>query len=44
VRDVKLQFGWPVITASHSSTIGCEELKREESMHAAMNNVEAKKE
>jgi hypothetical protein len=44
VRDVKLYFGWLVIMASYLSTIGCEQLKREESMPAAMTNIEVKKE
>jgi hypothetical protein len=44
VRDVKMYFGWLVIMASYLSTIGCEQLKREESMPAAMTNVEVKKE
>jgi hypothetical protein len=43
VHDVKLRLGWLVIGASHSSTIGWEQLKREESMLAAMTNVDIRR-
>jgi hypothetical protein len=44
VRGVELRFGWLVLVTSYSSTINCEQLKREESMLATMNKVEVKKE